>query len=289
LFPAQYGHAKRIACDAWGSISDTEYTMNGLSYGWWLDNVYTYNDPDNIVLSPYSEGENRARVTSAVITGTYMSGDNFSLSGSYPGNATARTKAQKFLTNPDINNIARMGKSFYPVRGYQPSLSRGAESLFMYDAGKYVYVVIFNYTTSSANVSIPMSEIGLDMNTTYSMKELWSGTTGSVSGTLSVTAPMMDAQVYKIDKGNQTGIPDLSVPPNKLTCFVDRQAKSLNISCEDLLTSVDIFSIQGIRILSKSGLNGTHCSITMGSISNGCYLVSAKTAKKETFTTKIIL
>jgi len=288
LFPAQYSHAKRIACDANGSISDTEYTMNGLSYGWWLDNVYTYNDPDNVVLYPYTEGENRARVTSVVITGTYISGDNFSTSGLLPGNPIARTKAQKFLTNPDINDIARMGKSFYPVRGYQPSASKGAENLFMYNAGKYLYLVVFNFTTNTINASVGMDELGLGVNKTYSTRELWSGTTGTVAGALSTSVPMMDVQVFRIETNNDSGINNPVTSSNKLTCFIDRQAKNLEIRCDEPFKSVDIYSIQGILILSKANINNTSFRTSMENLSHGIYLVNVKTAKYKTFTIKIV-
>ena len=54
-------------------MKDTEYTLNALSYGWWQDKVYQFNDPDHIVLRDATDGENRARVTSG---GHYR---NFSL------------------------------------------------------------------------------------------------------------------------------------------------------------------------------------------------------------------
>jgi len=288
LFPAQYSHARRIACDAYGSISDTEYTMNGLSYGWWLDNVYTYNDPDNVVLYSFTEGENRARVTSAVITGTYISGDNFSIDGTFPGNPLARTRAQEYLTNPDINDIARMGKAFYPVRGYQPSANKGAENLFMYNAGQYLYAVVFNYTSSALNASISMDELGLDMSTAYSMKELWSGATSLVTGVLSTSVPMMDVQVFRIETGAESGINNPAFSPDKLTCFIDHPARNLEINCKEPFVSVDIFSIQGICLLSKNGLNNTQYGISMSNFTNGCYLVRVETANKESLTTKII-
>lgn len=65
IFPAQYAQSRRIACDAWNKIKDTEYTMNAVSYGWWIDRVYQYNDADHVVLKDATEGENRARITSA--------------------------------------------------------------------------------------------------------------------------------------------------------------------------------------------------------------------------------
>jgi hypothetical protein len=55
-------------------IKDTEYTMNALSYGWWQDRIYSFNDPDHVVLKDATEGENRARIISAVITGMLILG-----------------------------------------------------------------------------------------------------------------------------------------------------------------------------------------------------------------------
>lgn len=104
LFPSQYADSRRIGCDAFGSIGDTEYTLNSLTYGWWLEDVYDFNDPDEIVLDGFSEGENRARVTSAAITGLFISGDDFSRDG----DARGKERAEKFLANPEIDAVARI-------------------------------------------------------------------------------------------------------------------------------------------------------------------------------------
>ena len=82
VFPAHYAQSRRIACDAWNKMKDTEYTLYALSYGWWQDKVYQFNDPDHIVLRDATDGENRARVTSWVITGIFIAGDDFSKGGS---------------------------------------------------------------------------------------------------------------------------------------------------------------------------------------------------------------
>ncbi|MBL4560686.1 MAG: hypothetical protein JKX79_06830, partial [Labilibaculum sp.] len=110
IFPSQYAQSRRIACDAWNKIKDTEYSMNALSYGWWIDRIYQFNDADHIVLQKASEGENRARVTSGVITGLYIAGDDFSKGGSKEG----KEKARKFLTNSEVNAVAK-GNSFRPL------------------------------------------------------------------------------------------------------------------------------------------------------------------------------
>lgn len=93
LFPAQHANARRISCDAWGEMWHTNYMMNSLSFGWWLDRVYTFNDPDHICMNIQTDEENMQRMTSAVCTGFCMLGDNLSTEGSYPGFQMAFDKA----------------------------------------------------------------------------------------------------------------------------------------------------------------------------------------------------
>ena len=63
LFPANYAHARRISCDAWGEMWHTNYMMNSLSFGWWLNRVYCFNDPDHLVMGDRSDAENMSRMT----------------------------------------------------------------------------------------------------------------------------------------------------------------------------------------------------------------------------------
>jgi len=82
IFPYQYGNSRRMSCDSWAGIGDTQYVMNALSFGWWMNQFYQYNDPDHLVLQKSgteSMGVNRARVTTGAICGMFMFGDNFSL------------------------------------------------------------------------------------------------------------------------------------------------------------------------------------------------------------------
>ncbi|MFR7823336.1 MAG: hypothetical protein ACLU30_09210 [Odoribacter splanchnicus] len=100
--------------------------MNGLSYGWWLCNAYRFNDADHLLMfrEGITEGENRARVTSGVITGIYMNGDDLTLAGP----KVAKERVKKFFTNAEINRIARIGRSFRPVYGYRPTANGRAEN-----------------------------------------------------------------------------------------------------------------------------------------------------------------
>lgn len=212
-FPAQYGTSKRISCDAWGAMSEREwgstgYMLNSLSFGWWLDRVYPFNDSDHILLYKPEEAEdhklgaNRARITSAVITGIYMLGDNFSLKGSIKGDQEARDRAVEVATNADINDIARIGKSFYPVEGYTAVGPGKSETQFMLNTEEYLYVAIFNFDKKKVmEGEIAFERLGLASGVDMSVKELWSAEyTMADNDELEYRVPPQDARVYRIQK-----------------------------------------------------------------------------------------
>lgn len=199
LFPSQYAHCRRIACDAYANINDTEYTLNSLTYGWWLDHVYTYNDADNIVFNVTSSGENRARLTSSVITGIVCIGDDYSLTG----NSTVKTKSQTFLTNIEINRIAKITKAFYPI---EISDGSNASDMFMQTVGDTTYLAVFNYSSKSVIKTINMERIGLNQSKKYIIHELWNDTKEINTNTLIINVPKKDVLLYKIYEGTLTSI-----------------------------------------------------------------------------------
>lgn len=198
LFPSNYAHSRRIACDAFASMSDTEYTLNGLSYGWWLDNAYVYNDPDHLVLwkEEESEGENRARITSGVITGIVMLGDDLSRAGS----PEAKKRVEEFFGNEAVLAVAQSGCSFRPVYGYRPSEKRRSEQFFMSDTGKSVYVALFNFEDKAQTINLPLTDLGLEAGKSYPSQELWHKQTFVISDTLSVSLRPKDAVLFEIKK-----------------------------------------------------------------------------------------
>ena len=125
LFPYGYGNARRFSCDAFGLSEDVEYVLNAQTYSWWTSGrLYQFNDPDHIVLQrsfcmlrDSTEGEARARYTSAAIAGTVML-----LSEDYdrPG---AKERALRIAGNPAVNAVARSGEVFRPVESAGGSAS----------------------------------------------------------------------------------------------------------------------------------------------------------------------
>ncbi|MBR5334026.1 MAG: alpha-galactosidase [Alistipes sp.] len=192
LFPGNYAHSRRISCDAWADINNTEYVLNSLTYGWWLDRIYHYNDGDHIVYRGVSEGENRARVTSSAITGVYFLGDDMSLQG----DARAKDKVVRNTTNADINEIARTCQSFRPLeiaRG-----DRGAD-IFYHFTEKYLYVAVFNFSGREVKRYIDLERLGLPADKEYHAKELWSQDATLVRGHIPAVIGGRDVAVYRIN------------------------------------------------------------------------------------------
>lgn len=190
IFPAHYAQSRRIACDAWNKIKDTEYTMNALSYGWWQDIIYQYNDADHIVLRGATDGENRARVTSGIITGLYIIGDDFSKAGE----PESKQKAKKYLTNATVNSIAN-GKAFRPVEGN----SEDCEYKFVrMDEDGTCYCAVFNYTGKEEKVTLVMERLGLDPEQKYQVKELWRRIETSAKKQMDILVPAQDVMLFQI-------------------------------------------------------------------------------------------
>ena len=209
MFPAQYVHGRRISCDAWGTIDHTKYVMNNSSYGWWLNQVYFANDPDHLVMKSRdgngkeTVGVNRARITSGVITGSYICGDNFSdnVDAGYPENS--RERALTMLTNEDVNEIPRTCQAFRPVEG-DASASQNAENLMTYENGKYVYLAAINYGKTIFNAlggNIAFERLGIEADNVEAIKELWTGTDIAATATgFAYEVPFSDARIYRITK-----------------------------------------------------------------------------------------
>ncbi|MDE7438253.1 MAG: alpha-galactosidase [Muribaculaceae bacterium] len=192
LFPASYAQSRRIGCDAWSNIGSTEYTLNALTYGWWLDHLYHYNDADHIVFKDVTEGENRARLTSSAITGVYFLGDNMSETG----DSITKERLRNFAVNDRINNMARRTKSFRPVR---PGEGESASDIFEGRDKNTVWVAIFNYGENEKSAGFTMEELKLSPDRVKSITELWSGESMAPAGKVSAVIPPKDVKLFEIE------------------------------------------------------------------------------------------
>ncbi|MEL7598960.1 MAG: alpha-galactosidase [Proteiniphilum sp.] len=194
IFPAQYAQSRRIACDAWNKIKDTEYTMNALSYGWWQDRIYNFNDPDHVVLKDATEGENRARITSAVITGMFILGDDYS----EQGDKEAKERTLRYTTNQQVNSLAD-GRAFRPVEGN----GEKSESIFyrINEDGTSDFA-FFNYSEEDTLLHIPVERLGFSDDNKYIARELWRAMEMPVQKKLEITIPARDVLLFKFNLSN---------------------------------------------------------------------------------------
>lgn len=182
LFPA-YGHSRRISCDAFGRINDTEYMLNAATFGWWTNGtLYRFNDPDHTVISrdqdPYhgqapkgsiqTLEEARSRMNASVIAGTVLLDSDDLL------DPRAQQRAKELLTNPSILNVAREGRSFRPVEG---DVGVGAAQVFTRsEPDGSLLVAAFNFSRDTGeSLHVDLSRLGLDAANEYRMTDLWTG------------------------------------------------------------------------------------------------------------------
>ena len=279
LFPSNYAHGRRIACDAYSSISDTEYTLNSLTYGWWLDHVYSYNDADNVVLNGVTEGENRARVTSSVITGIFIAGDDFSTTGPQ----IAKDRAALYLTNPEVNRISRLCKAFRPV---ESGNGQSAANMFMSQYADTIYVALFNYSINVEQTLLDFNRIGLNVGTTYELSELWGNTTSERSGSWTESLPRMDARIYKIYPKKDTETDqiksntDFSCYPNPCSGKLD--LKMIN---DQKIKYISIYSLLGVMVRQ---FVDPSASIQLNDLKSGVYVLHATSLSGDIFTSSLV-
>lgn len=273
-----YAHMRRIACDAYAGIGDTEYTLNSTTYGWWQNRMYDFMDADNVVIGTQPINVNRARYASSIVTGTITVGDDYSATG--PWISTAET----MLQNADLLEIAKADAGFRPADG---NTGNTASRIFYATIGASTYVAVFNYMASAMDTNIPLERVGLSTGITYDVKELFSGETSTASGAMSFSMPASDARIYKLRDPNN-GLEDEEAVktsylfPNPASTNVQIQFAN-PVSGESAITITDITGKQvWANTLQIDGL--TSPEIPVSQLSKGLYIVSVKTgAGKQNF------
>ncbi|RBQ02434.1 alpha-galactosidase [Pedobacter miscanthi] len=189
LASGRYVHVRRIACDAFKSIKDTEYTLNSVSNGWWQTYLYDYIDADHVVFSDQSDGENTARFLSAIVTGTCITGDDFSRQGKWTGTA------QRLLNNTGILKILENGKAFVPVEGDR---GKSASQLFVKQVGNVKYLAVFNYSDTEQHYNLDFARLGLEKDKKYGCENLIDQTKTMLKDNQILKLSAKDAQIFKL-------------------------------------------------------------------------------------------
>lgn len=195
LFPCGNGHARRFSCDSFGTAEDIEYVLNAQTYAWWQSGrLYAYNDPDHISMlrsfcgkRDTSEGEAKARYSSAVIAGTVMM-----VSDDYE-KEEARKRMILYSSNEQINQIARSGVAFQPEESAGTSASRVYSAII--DNKKYL--ALFHWSNTAEFMSVSTRECGLPEH--LICRELWTGKTLEMTGEIQWWFDGCDAAILEIE------------------------------------------------------------------------------------------
>ncbi|MDR0798793.1 MAG: T9SS type A sorting domain-containing protein [Dysgonamonadaceae bacterium] len=260
LFPANYAHGRRIACDAY---TEAEYTLNSLTYGWWLDHVYSYNDADNVVFNNIAvyDGINRQRVISSAITGIFCIGDDFTSNG----DADAKDKATRMLTNTEINRMARQTKAFRPL---QSALGNNAAEAYYTTVADTTYVALFNMTAQVKSFSMDFQALGLTPGTNYTVQELWRNERIDTGASWSESVPRFDVDMLKIYPKSDNGIDRLE--QNTIQLYPNPCRDQVNLSSNEDIKKLTIYSSVGLPV--KEIQNPAEM-IAVDRLSSGVYLV----------------
>lgn len=197
LFPYQYADGRRISCDAFASLDNTQHVLSYLTACFWEGAVYPYPDPDHLVVwgadGNVTDGEARCRVTSGAISGTsFLVGDD--LTGIEPGSAKDE-RIRSMFGNADVISVAKLGQMFTPWEVIPGE--KCAETYFCADGNDF-YLAVFNFDSDAKDYAFNLAGYLADSGE-YTVKELWRGTELSLNGgSLIVTVPKKDAAIYRI-------------------------------------------------------------------------------------------
>jgi alpha-galactosidase len=191
LASARYMHMRRIACDAFKSIGDTEYTLNSLTYGWWQTYLYDYIDADHVVFGDEAQGANHARLISALVTGTIILGDDYSLDGQW------KARAKELLGKKDMLEVVKDGKSFKPIEG---DTDKGASKMFIKQTKDGFHLAVFNYSDKPEDLKFNISRVGIKSDSGFGLLDLITSEKLPLENEMIISMRSADARIFKIYK-----------------------------------------------------------------------------------------
>ncbi len=192
IFPYNYANGRRLACDSYYSIDNTEYTLNALTYGFWQSRLYDYIDPDHIVLwgkdGKAGEAEARSRLLSGIVSGgSFLAGDNFV--NPVKNSEKAFERYETLLGNEKIIDIIKNGK---PFDGEVTSKCEYAAKVFTLKDGEKTYIAVFNY-------GLGIERHVLDVPENSVAENLFTGDkTETKNGKMSVVLAPKDCAIFEI-------------------------------------------------------------------------------------------
>lgn len=184
----RYAHMRRIACDAWKSIENTEYTLNSVTHGWWQSYLYDYIDADHLVFDGESQSVNDARLISGLVTGTVILGDDYGLKADW------QTRIAAILQSAEIKKVFADGKAFLPV----VNSNKQTSNVFVKHSGNETYIAVFNYDKKSASVKFNVAELGLSQPNNYVLEDIINHKTMALDSQMSISFETEGAKLFKL-------------------------------------------------------------------------------------------
>ena len=193
IFPYNYANGRRMCCDTYYKINETEYMMNSLTYGFWQSELYDWIDPDHIVIWGKDGKANkraaRSRLLSGVVTGgSFLTGDNFVNPAKDADKAFSRYN--ELLTNEKLIDVLKIGRPFEAV--LSADCPYAADMFILENEGR-IYVAMFNYS------KVGVKTMSYDMPENAVATDLFTGKTKkAVGGRLYVTLQPSDSVIFEI-------------------------------------------------------------------------------------------
>ena len=137
--------------------------------------------------------EGMSRFFSAVISGTML------LNSDDYRQEAAKERAEEILTNKAILEVATAGKTFRPVEGNTGD--KACDSFVRRKEDGSLYLAVFNFSnTEKKNMELSLERIGLNKETVYIAKDLWSGEETQVKNTICIALEEAQRKIYLLEE-----------------------------------------------------------------------------------------
>ena len=195
IFPYNYANGRRLCCDTYYKINETEYMMNSLTYGFWQSELYDWIDPDHIVIwgkdGKAKESHARSRLLSGIVTGgSFLTGDNFV--NPIGDSEKTHKRYKELLTNEKLIEVLKLGRPFEGI--LSPDCPYAADVFTLENEGK-TYVAVFNYSKigiKTKTVEVPAGAVAENLITGKIQK--------TIGDKLIVTLQPGDSVIFEITK-----------------------------------------------------------------------------------------
>jgi hypothetical protein len=193
IFPYNYANGRRLCCDTYYNIDETEYMLNSLTYGFWQSELYDWIDPDHIVVwgkdGKANERAARSRFLSGIVTGgSFLTGDNYV--NPAKNSKAAYKRYNELFTNEKLIQVLKIGEPFEAV--LSEKLPYAADIFTLENEGK-TYVAMFNYS------KVAIKTLSVDVPDNSAATNLFTGKTKmTVDNKLIVTLQPSDSVIFEI-------------------------------------------------------------------------------------------